>query len=251
MNSNGLLAICPAYNEEGRIGPLLKKIKPFVPDICVIDDGSTDNTRAEAINEDVIVISHKKNYGKGRAIRTGMDFFLKKTSYTYVIFIDGDGQHNPEDIPKFMTKFEKNPDFDIVIASRFGTGEWKRNMPFTRKLSNLLSRFGLWILFDKLFIEDPQNGYRAYHRRSVNYLKFDTMGYEAETEILIEAFLMGFSIGTVHIQSIYEQQHNASSKFSVFFDTWKIPGIMLKLFFWRKPWILRNNKRKLYYRLHR
>ncbi|MHA2252034.1 MAG: glycosyltransferase family 2 protein [Candidatus Kariarchaeaceae archaeon] len=250
MTKNRLMVICPAFNEEGRIGPLLRKVKPFADELVVVDDGSSDGTFKEANQETVTILTHLKNMGKGYAIRTGMKHFLENSSCEYLIFLDGDGQHNPRDIPKFILKFEENPDCDIVVASRFGTDEWIKNMPFPRKLSNLLSRFGLWILYNGLVISDPQNGYRAYRRRAVDYVQFKTNGYQAETEILIESYLMGLSFETVKIQSIYEDSHKASSKFSLLFDTWKIPGIMMKLFFKRKPWLLRNPHRKLYYKLN-
>jgi len=242
------MAIVPAYNEEGRIGPTLDALQSVagVSEICVVDDGSTDGTLNEVEMRDVTVISHQKNAGKGQAIRSGIEYFLT-TKLDIAIFIDADGQHDPQDIPKFLQYYHEHSNCDVVVASRFGTEQWTYNMPFLRKISNLLSRFGIWILYNGFVVEDPQNGYRAYSRRTLEAISFDTNGYEAETEMLIDAYLKGFNFGTIHIESIYDEEGN-SSKFSLLMDTWAIPGIMVKLFFKRKPFLLRSASKRISYR---
>ncbi len=246
MNDLSTMAIVPAYNEEGRIGDLLTRLIPVVDHICVIDDGSSDNTYNEASVHNVHIIRHEKNRGKGGAIKTGIGYFLSQ-NYNILVFIDADGQHSPEDIPRFIYKFKTNPDLDVLVATRFGTDEWVNNMPFMRKISNLLSRFGIWILYNGLIIEDPQNGFRAYKRKVIENIFFKTNGYQAETEILIDAYLKGYKFGKVSVRSIYSGHEN-HSKFSLLFDTWKIPGIMVKEFFKRKPFLLRTQEKKLRYR---
>ncbi|OLS24028.1 MAG: Undecaprenyl-phosphate mannosyltransferase [Candidatus Heimdallarchaeota archaeon LC_2] len=243
-----LLVVCPSFNEEKHIGPLLKQIKKHLnlnDELIVINDGSTDATLDEAMKENVRVISHSRNLGKGEAIKTGFKYF-SKSKHDVILFMDGDGQHNPLDIKKFRNCFVKEQ-ADVVIASRFRTQAWIHNMPFSRKLSNMLSRFGLWILFNGFYVEDPQNGFRAYNREVANHLQFYSNGYEAETEILIDAYLKGFDFKVVSIESIYHG-HERTSKFSLLMDTWKIPGIMIKGFFKFKPWTLRSINSKLQYR---
>lgn len=243
-----LLVVCPAFNEEAHIGQLLIEIKKYLnskDEVIVVNDGSTDNTAAKVATEGVKLISHKRNLGKGEAIKSGFNYFLK-SNHDIVLFMDGDGQHNPLDIPRFRNCFlQENP--DVIIASRFRTQSWIHNMPFSRKLSNLLSRFGLWILFNGFYVEDPQNGFRAYNRKSANHIQFSSNGYEAETEILIDAYLKGFEFKVVSIESIYHG-HERTSKFSLLMDTWKIPGVMVKGFFKFKPWTLRSKTSKLHYR---
>ncbi len=245
MKDVRILAVCPAYNESGRIGSLLDKLIPLVDQVCVVDDGSTDNTYEEANERDVIILQHPTNKGKGAAIKTGIDYFLK-SDFDVILFIDGDGQHSPNDIRKFRKKINDS-DAEVFVASRFGSEHWIKNMPFLRKISNLLSRFGIWVLYNGLVIEDPQNGYRAYRRIAIANIECNTTGYEAETEILIDAYLKGFEFDTVQIESIYDG-HEHSSKFSLLMDTWKIPGIMVKLFFRRKPYLLRSKSKKIRYR---
>ncbi len=240
-----IMAIVPCYNEEGRIAKTLNKLIPEVDSVCVINDGSTDNTIKEIENIDNIdIISYSINRGKGYAIKQGINHFLK-SNFDVVLFIDADGQHSPENIKCFKKKFKDN--VDVVVASRFGTKEWQENMPILRKISNLLSRFGIWILYNGFVVEDPQNGFRAYRREVMEVIEFDTCGYEAETEIIIDAYLKGFRFDKVYIKSIYNNEEN-HSKFSLFRDTWKIPGVMVRGFFRHKPFIFRSYGKKILYR---
>ncbi|MHA2028725.1 MAG: glycosyltransferase family 2 protein [Candidatus Kariarchaeaceae archaeon] len=243
MREKTLLIVCPAYDEAENIRPLLKNIQEHInqnDEIIVVNDGSTDKTVEQAQLEDIYVISHFKNQGKGMAIRTGIKYFLD-SNHDYVIFMDGDGQHEPKDIAKFRYCLHKRK-ADIVVASRFRTKTWHENMPFSRKISNLLSRFGLWILYNGFVVEDPQNGYRGYNRRLSRSIEFHSNGYEAETEILIDAFLKNFKFDVISIESVYHS-HNRSSKFSLLMDTWKIPKVMIKGFFNNRPWLLRHQKK--------
>lgn len=225
---------------------LAKGSEGGVDAICVVDDGSSDKSLIEIRERDVNLVSYSKNRGKGYAIRKGIEYFLQ-TEHDVIIFIDGDGQHSPNDIIKFKKKFMDRNEVDVVVASRFGTEEWVENMPFIRKISNLLSRFGMWVLYNGMSIEDSQNGFRAYRRRAIEKIKFDTDGYEAETEILIDAYLKGFEIDKVCVESIYNAVEN-HSKFSIFADTWKIPGVMWKGFFKFKPFLYRTQEKKLAFR---
>ncbi len=243
MDALTLMAIVPAYNEAGRIGSTLDKLLTVkgVNEICVIDDGSTDGTYEEAKSRDVTLLRHRVNHGKGQAIKTGIQYFMKQ-DYQIAVFIDADGQHDPYDIITFRNYFKSHPEVDVVVASRFGTDQWIYTMPFFRKISNLLSRFGLWILYNGLDIQDPQNGYRAYSRKVLGSVTFDTTRYEAETEMLINAHLSGFKIGRIHIESVYEDEN--TSKFSLLMDTWTIPGVMLRQFFRFKPFLNRKQLRQ-------
>ncbi len=237
------LAIIPIYNEEESIASTIQSVRGYVDEIVVVNDGSTDNSVQVALNEGVKVISIKPNRGKGMALYVGAEYF-KKSDFDIMFTIDGDGQHNPEHIEKFIKIFEKNPECGMVIASRFGTIDWVENMPFLRKISNLLSRFGLWILYGGYRIEDPQNGFRAFRKSAAMKLDFSPQdmqkrfGFEAETMILIEARVTGVKVCHVHIPSLYFDDR--VSKFSLLMDTWTIPVAMIKYFFIKKPWLYRR-----------
>lgn len=239
-----IMAILPAYNEDQMIAQTIENVLPFVDELVVVDDGSTDKTYQHAQKYPVTILHHRKNKGKGAAIYTGVKYF-NKSDCDILFQIDSDGQHRPKFMQKFLQVLESDPTVDMVVASRFGTVDWIENMPFLRKISNLLSRFGLWILYGGFVVEDPQNGYRAYRKSATKVLDFapkngkKRYGFEAETILLIYARIAGLKIGTIHIPSLYFGDRE--SKFSLFMDTWSIPLAMLKYFFVLKPWLYRRN----------
>lgn len=237
-----VLAVIPAYNEEDSIAATILKTARYVDGIVVVDDGSTDRTSEQATKSGVKVVRLAKNRGKGAALHKGMQVFLE-SEYDVVFTIDADGQHDPRYIPHFIKLIEEKG-VEMVVASRFGTKDWLENMPFMRKISNLLSRFGLWILYNGYIVEDPQNGFRAFTRAAVEMIDFSSpnpkkrFGFEAETKVLIEARIHGVRQGVLHIPSLYFEDR--VSKFSLLMDTWSIPLLMLKYFFIYKPWLHRH-----------
>ena len=109
-----ILAIIPCYNEETTVGSIVLKTKHYVDKILVIDDGSTDDTAKIAKDAGAIVISHETNRGKGDAIKTGFRYALDH-DFDYVVTIDGDGQHNPAEIPLLIGNIMNN-DYDISLG---------------------------------------------------------------------------------------------------------------------------------------
>ena len=105
--------IIPAYNESQTIGYLVSKTRSLYPDfeVIVINDGSTDDTEAAAKDAGATVYSHPYNIGNGAAIKSG----IRIASGNILVFMDGDGQHDPEDIAKLL---EYLPEFDMVVGAR-------------------------------------------------------------------------------------------------------------------------------------
>ncbi len=105
--------IIPVNNEEQTVGGIIKKIKALHPEfeIIVINDGSTDETGAVAKDAGAIVYSHPYNIGNGAAIKSG----IRIASGEILVFMDGDGQHNPEDIKRLIKWL---PDYDMVVGAR-------------------------------------------------------------------------------------------------------------------------------------
>ena len=116
-----ITALIPAYNEEKSIGRIVEDTRRYVQNVVVVDDGSTDGTVKAAINAGATVLRHERNRGYGSALATGFTYF-RNNGGGIMIVLDGDGQHNPSDIPR-LVKPVIDGQADVVIGSRFMDGE--------------------------------------------------------------------------------------------------------------------------------
>jgi len=198
-----IFCVIPAFNEEKYIYDVAKMAKEFVDTVIVVDDGSTDETFSKAMDSGAIVLKHEKNLGKGAALRTGFKYALEHGA-DIVVTLDGDMQHNPFEIPKFLEKIREEG-VDIVVGSRFL--EKVKNMPIQRRLSNFITTKILNKIF-KVPMTDSQSGFRAFKTKVLEEVTFKDDRYGAETEILIEAKRKGFNIVEVPISVRYEGQRS-------------------------------------------
>lgn len=190
--------LIPTLNESKTIGGLVSDILNKGYDVTVIDDGSSDNTADIAKDNGAHVIRHKQNKGKGASLRDGFDHALN-SGYDAVIIVDGDGQHNPEDIPRFISEAQSNG-ADIVIGNRMDSS---RSMPVLRRITNLcLSRFISNTCGQE--IPDTQCGFRLIKTDLFRSLHLTTSKFETESEILIKAGKYNFKILSIPIKSIYK-----------------------------------------------
>jgi len=127
--------IIPAFNEAQAIGDLVAQIKKLYPDAetIVLDDGSTDGTAQVARDAGAIVYSHPYNIGNGGAVKSG----IRLASGGVVVFMDGDGQHDPKDIGRLLKCF---PDYDMVVGSRAkgNQASWGRALAKDLQLAGFL-----------------------------------------------------------------------------------------------------------------
>lgn len=219
------LVIIPAYNEAQGIGNLIEDVRAFGLDTLVIDDGSIDNTSHIAKDKGAIVLSNKRNLGKGTALRLGFEFALKN-NYDAVITMDADGQHSPKDLPKFLAAL--NTQTAIVIGSRM---ESAQNMPLVRLLTN---KFMSYLLSKacRQRIPDSQCGFRLINLRVLKEFNLSTSRYEIESEVLIRVSRLGYKILSVPIETIYR---HTKSQINPFIDTLRFIRFML-----RELWISKN-----------
>ena len=108
-----VVAVIPCFNTEPFIAEVVSKARKYVDQVIVIDDGSRDGTAEAARAAGAVVVSHEKNRGKGAAMKTGVE----NTDADIIIFLDGDGQHDPEDIPKIIEPILRGK-VDLAIGSR-------------------------------------------------------------------------------------------------------------------------------------
>ena len=205
------IAIIPCYNEEATVGSIVLKVKRHVNKVLVIDDGSSDDTAKIAKSAGAVVISHDKNYGKSYAIKTGFRYALDK-NYDFVITIDGDGQHNADEIPIVLGDL-KNNGHDITLGFRTGNNT---EMPGWRKIGKRLldyaTSFG-----NGGFVTDSQCGFRAFNKKAVNGLATRLNGdaFCVESEQLIRAHDLGLKLNQVDVTCKYNNLKNTSKKNSV------------------------------------
>lgn len=194
------VVLIPALNAAQTLGQLLAGLQPHfaVESIVVVDDGSTDETAAIAKAAGAVVLSHGVNRGKGAALRTGFKYVLATAGQDSVITMDADLQHDPKDVPKFLTAWQSG-DSDLILGYRRRMGS---GMPFHRVLSNTITS-ALVSARTGVRIRDSQTGFRLIARSVLSSIEVQADGYEAETEILIKAARRGFRIAGVPIATIY------------------------------------------------
>lgn len=132
--STQLLILIPAYNEQRMIRQVVNGVRDIVPqaDILVVDDGSDDQTAQEAEAAGAFVLRHPFNLGIGGTVQTGLKF-AQQGSYDFVIRMDGDGQHDPADIP-IVYEALQNRQADVIIGSRFLQEKTTMPIPLMRRL---------------------------------------------------------------------------------------------------------------------
>ena len=194
-------ALIPAHNEGPRIGPVVRAAAAHLP-VLVVDDGSTDDTAEVAEAAGATVVRQRPNQGKGAALRAGFARAIADGDLA-IITLDGDGQHDPAELPRFLGAEAERPSELIVGARDFG------RMPLVRRLSNvagtvlLSASVGSWI-------RDNQSGYRLVGRRLMaEMLASREDGFAFEVEMIAVCLREGWPIRWVPISTIYgdEESH--------------------------------------------
>lgn len=199
------LIFIPVYNEAKSITNIINKVRETCPnsDILVIDDGSADETpRLLEKEKGLHLIKHPENEGYGKTLIDGFNFSIAK-GYEYVITIDSDEQHQPEEIQNFTDIIERE-DWDIVSGSRYmkynrdkmdeaPEDRRKVNQRITQKI-NKLTGYNL---------TDSFCGFKLYKVSSLKKLNLKKHGYGMPLELWIQAWKQGFSITEIPVALIY------------------------------------------------
>lgn len=205
--------LIPALNEEGEIGAVLADLSPLGLPVCVVDDGSSDGTAQKAASLGARVLRQRAPSGKGTALRRGLREILASDDPEWVLFMDGDGQHRPEEAPRFLEAMA-GP-YDFLLGSRMAEAE---RFPAHRRVTN---RVGSEILrwMSGQAIPDSQCGFRAARSSLLRAMELESAGYEIETEILLKALKMGARWKAVPVGAVYGGQ---GSHFRPVADTFRI-----------------------------
>jgi glycosyltransferase involved in cell wall biosynthesis len=224
-----VLLLLPAYQAGRHLDALLTSIRaqelPVPCDICVVDDGSSDDTgdRARA-HAGVTVLVHERNRGKGAALRTGFDHAVRE-GYDAVVTMDADGQHLPEELHLFLTAWRDGA--DVVVGNRMAANT---NMPWLRKRTN---EFTSWVVgrLAALRLPDSQNGYRLFDTKVLRSVELESDRYDMESEILIKAGRLGYRVDSVTVTTVY---HDEVSSIHPFVDTVRFFRLVGRSLRWRR-----------------
>ena len=216
--------IIPAYNAENTLTQLINKIIEVIPSIpiFIINDGSSDSTKN--INN-VNIVDHEKNLGKGAAIQSGIKI-AKSRNFEYAVFLDADLQHDPDRIMSFIEK-QQQTKADLVIGKRdFNL----KSMPFFRFLSNTITS-KLISLRTGIEINDSQCGFRLIRLNSIDIEDYFYSGFQFESEFLIKYLLRNKNVVEVEIPTIYATEKSSINHIP---DTLKFIKLYFHSFLWKK-----------------
>lgn len=193
-------AVIPAYLEEKHIADVVHRSLEQLDNVLVVDDGSTDSTAETARQAGAQVIVHPQNAGKGETIKTGLRYWFDR-DFPYVVILDGDGQHRPEEIPRFLATASATG-AELLVGSRMDD---VREMPLVRRwvnryMSNKISRAC------GQAIPDTQCGFRMIGRRLIPDLLGGAERFDYETEMLILTCRKGCRVASVPISTVYSDE---------------------------------------------
>ncbi len=208
VQTEKIAVVIPAYNEENSIRKVASEALRHCPLVIVVDDCSRDKTVNQLDDVDgVTLLRNKANLGKAATVWRGIEHALAKGAEK-IITLDGDGQHLPDDIPRFAEASVKYRG-RIIIGSRL---QHAGDIPKTRYYANRFANF--WIAWAAgMPLNDSQSGFRLYPAELFSRVNADTCpggGFVFESEILIEAGRNGFNVVSIPINAIYDNNARPS-----------------------------------------
>lgn len=226
---NKISILIPAFNPDSKLLVLVHNlIETGFSNITIVDDGCGEEYKPIfveiSLNKECHVLVHAVNMGKGRALKTGFNYFLNNCNECVgIVTADADGQHSIEDIIKVSEKLIENPDKLILGARNFS----KSNIPFRSRFGNIMTRklFGFLV---GIKVTDTQTGLRAIsHEFALDLMSVNGERFEYETNMLLECKHQDIDIDEVGINTIYIED-NKSSHFNPIVDSIKIYGVFFK-----------------------
>jgi glycosyltransferase involved in cell wall biosynthesis len=220
MKEKKIIAVIPAHNEQKYISSVVKQTKKYVDEVIVVDDASTDKTGELAKKAGAVVLRHEINLGLGGTLKTGCDGALILEA-DIIITLDGDGQHDPHEIPKLVKKLEETK-ADAV----FGERPFSKEMPFVKKIGNKFFHVFSKSIFG-IKVKDTQTGYRLFTARAYEKIRWKSADYAVASEMLINAEKHNLKYVPQEVRTIYHE----NQKGTTIMDGLKIANKMLNLKF--------------------
>ena len=215
--SEAVWCVIPVYNNRETVRDVALACRHCLEHVIVVDDGSTDIDVASLLEgSDITVLKHETNLGKGRAILTALRHVTAKGG-RFMITLDGDGQHDPKDLEKFIPLLQEDETALVVGCRDFSYPHIPSGSRFGRVFANF------WLRVETgVSVDDCQSGFRAYPVRHLNALKLTGAHYDFETEVLAKAVWAGLTIKTVAIDVWYPKEGKRVSHFKPFLDNFRI-----------------------------
>jgi glycosyltransferase involved in cell wall biosynthesis len=192
-----IIAGMPAFNEDKYIGSLVLKVRQYVDEVFVVDDGSSDETPKIARLAGADVIEHGGNKGYGAAIQTIMAE-AKKRNPDILVILDTDAQHDPREIPNIIKPILENT-AECVIGTR---KKQQKKIPFYRRIGQKVILSSVKILADET-LTDSECGFRAFSRLAYNTLELREKGMSISAETVAEAARHNLKIAQVPVEVSY------------------------------------------------
>ena len=210
-----IACVIPLYNHAATVLDAAAGARRHLADVRVVDDGSTDlpeDFEARLAGLGVVLYRHGRNLGKGAALLTAARA-LASDGVTHMIVMDADGQHSPDDLPRFAAEAEAHPDAVIVGCRDFAHAEGvPRSSRFGRGFSNFWCRLETGIRCN-----DTQSGYRVYPVAGLTRLRFFCRRYNFEIEALVKLLWSGYALRELEIPVSYMPPGGRISHF----DPWR------------------------------
>ncbi len=207
----------PVYNNKKTLRRIVEGCLSTIENVLVVDDGCTDTDVSELLSDlDIILLRHEKNMGKGKAILTASRY-VEDNGGVYMVTIDADGQHDPEDMKKFFPLMNDDGNSLIIGCRNFNTENVPQSSRFGRKFANF------WLRVEAgVHVDDCQSGYRAYPVKYLNRLKFSRAHYDFEAEALAKFAWAGIPIKSVEVQVKYPPPPERVSHFRPYLDNLRL-----------------------------
>lgn len=204
-----ICVVIPAFNVEQTISEVITRVSQFIniAHIIVVDDGSQDQTAAIAKKTGAIVIRNGVNRGKGYSLKRGFQYAIQ-IGYHAIITLDGDLQHDPFEIPRFIDCYSRT-NADLILGDR--TDDLS-NMPLDRQFSNKMTSLIISLLTGQR-VRDSQTGYRLIKTNVIKKINLASNRYETESELLVKALLNDYKVIPVSIKTIYNNQQSHIHRF--------------------------------------
>jgi glycosyltransferase involved in cell wall biosynthesis len=188
-----IAAAIPAFQAGASVGDVIRRTREVLPEVLVVDDGSSDATAEAARGAGAELVAHAVNRGKGAALVTAFRTLFAR-GCDAVVTLDADGQHLPEEIPKLLEAARGGA--DLVLGTR---DHLFAEMVAARRVANRLSSWAIsWAAGQSL--SDVQTGFRLYTRRLVEATGFPEARFDAESAVVVRASRRGFRIATVPVR---------------------------------------------------